>query len=132
MWIAFFCLLSLFAGMSGKAFAQQAQPSKQQQQADEEAQKKAAEEAKAKFAAMKGHFDAGTMALDQAKGIRAQMDKLPKDQQASLQGQLDMTSATAITELSAAVDGTADTDTNRPLVLAKLGEAYETDGKYAD
>jgi tetratricopeptide (TPR) repeat protein len=131
--IAFFCLLSLFAGWSGKAFAQQ-QPKQdaKQQQEEQEAQKKAQEEAKAKFAAMKGHFDAGTMALDQAKGIRAQMDKLPKDQQASLQGQLDMTSATAITELSAAVDGTADTDTNRPLVLAKLGEAYETDGKYAD
>jgi tetratricopeptide (TPR) repeat protein len=132
MWIAFFCLLSLFAGMSGKAFAQQAQPSKQQQQADEEAQKKAAEEAKAKFAAMKGHFDAGTMALDQAKGIRAQMDKLSKDQQASMQGQLDMTSGTAITELQAALDGTAETDSNRPLVLAKLGEAYETDAKYTE
>ncbi len=132
MWIAFFCLLSLFAGMSGKAFAQQAQPSKQQQQADEEAQKKAAEEAKAKFAAMKGHFDAGTMALDQAKGIRAQMDKLSKDQQASMQGQLDMASGTAITELQAALDGTAETDSNRPLVLAKLGEAYETDAKYTE
>src|SRR5580658_2467693 len=111
---AVFCLLPLFAGFGGSAAAQQQQqqqPTKQQQQ-DEAAAKKAQEEAKAKFAAMKGHFDAGTMALDQAKAIRAQMDKLPKDQQASLQGQLDMTSATAITELSAAVDGTADTDTN--------------------
>ena len=34
------------------------------------------------------------------------MDKLPKDQQASMQGQLDMTSATAITELQAALEGT--------------------------
>lgn len=128
-WIAFFCLLSLFAGLSGKAFAQ---AKSKEQQADEEAQKKAQEEAKAKFAAMKGHFDAGTMALEQAKGIRAQMDKLPKDQQASMQGQLDMTAGTAITELQAALEGTAETDNNRPLVLAKLGESYETDGKFAD
>lgn len=129
-WIAFFCLLSLFAGLSGKAFAQ-GKPTKEQQ-ADEEAQKKAQEEAKAKFAAMKGHFDAGTMALEQAKGIRAQMDKLPKDQQASLQGQLDMVSGTAIMELQAAIEGTAETDNNRPLILAKLGESFETDGKYSD
>ena len=128
-WIAFFCLLSLFAGLSGKAFAQ---AKSKEQQADEEAQKKAQEEAKAKFAAMKGHFDAGTMALEQAKSIRAQMDKLPKDQQASMQGQLDMTAGTAVTELQAALDGTGETDNNRPLVLAKLGESYETDGKFAD
>ncbi len=134
---AVICLLSLFAGFGGSAAArpqqqQQKPESKEQQKADEEAAKKAQEDAKAKFAAMKGHFDAGTMALDQAKAIRAQMDKLPKDQQASMQGQLDMTSATAITELQAALEGTTDTDSNHPLVLAKLGEAYETDGKYAE
>ena len=81
---------------------------------------------------MKGHFDAGTAALDQAKQTRAQMDKLPKDQQASLQGQLDTTSGTAITELKAAVDATPDDSPNRHIVLAKLGDAYETDGKYSD
>ena len=63
--------------MSGKALAQQQQNSKQQQ-AEQEAAKKAQEEAKAKFAAMKGHFDAGNMALDQAKGIRAQMEARAK------------------------------------------------------
>ena len=81
---------------------------------------------------MKGHFDAGTAALEQAKGIRAQMDKMPKDQQASMQGQLDMASGTAITEFQAALEGTADTDSNHPLVLAKLGESYEADAKYAE
>ena len=128
---AMLCLL--FAGFGGIAAAQQ-QPkeSKQDQAKDEEAARKAAEEVKAKFAAMKGHFDAGTAALEQAKGVRAQMDKLPKDQQASLQGQLDMTSGTAITELQAALEGTTDTDSNHPLVLAKLGEAYEADGKYPE
>jgi tetratricopeptide (TPR) repeat protein len=133
---AVICLLSLFAGFGGSAAAQQQQQqkpeSKEQQKADEEAAKKAQEDAKAKFAAMKGHFDAGTMALDQAKALRAQMDKLPKDQQASMQGQLDMTSATALTELQAALEGTNETDSNHPLILAKLGETYETDGKYAE
>lgn len=129
------CLLSLFVGFSGSAAAQQQQqgkPDAKQQQQDEAAAKKAADEAKAKFAAMKGHFDAGTAALEQAKGIRVQMDKLPKDQQASMQGQLDMTSGTAITELQAALAGTNHTDSNHPLILAKLGEAYEADAKYPE
>jgi len=136
--LAMICLLALFAGFGGSAAAQQQPPpqgkpeSKQQQEQDEAAAKKAQEEAKAKFAAMKGHFDAGTAALEQAKGIRAQMDKLPKDQQAPLQGQLDMTSGTAVTELQAALSGTTDTDSNHPLILAKLGESYETDAKYAE
>jgi len=128
-------LLSLFAGFGGSAAAQQqpqGKPDAKQQQEDEAAAKKAQEEAKAKFAAMKGHFDAGTAALEQAKGIRAQMDKLPKDQQASMQGQLDMTAGTAITELQAALAGTTDTDSNHPLILAKLGESYEADAKYPE
>jgi tetratricopeptide (TPR) repeat protein len=123
-------LCLLFAGFSGIAAAQGKQDKQQQQ--DDAAAKKAADEAKAKFAAMKGHFDAGTTALEQAKGIRAQMDKMPKDQQASMQGQLDMTAGTAITEFQAALEGTAETDSNHPLVLAKLGESYEADGKYAE
>ena len=127
---AFAMLCLLFVGFGGIAAAQNKQDKQQQQ--DEAAAKKAADEAKAKFAAMKGHFDAGTAALEQAKGIRSQMDKLPKDQQASMQGQLDMTAGTAITELQAALEGTAETDTNHPLVLAKLGEAYEADKKYAE
>src|SRR2546427_4560082 len=45
------------------------------------------EEAKAKFTAMKQHFDAGTAALEQAKQLRAQVEKMPKDQQAASQGQ---------------------------------------------
>lgn len=133
-------LLSLFVAFGGSAFAQQQQQQQQpltkqqqqQQQAEQEAAKKANDEAKAKFAAMKGHFDAGTAALTQAEGIRGQMDKLPKDQQASMQPQLDMATGTAITELSAALEGTGETDANRPLVMAKLGEAYETAAKYQD
>jgi tetratricopeptide (TPR) repeat protein len=96
-----------------------------------EAEKKAAE-SRAKFAAMKGHFDAGTAALEQAKQLRAQIDKMPKDQQAASQGQLQDTAGKAVSELQQALEGTAETDPNRNIVLARLGDAYETTGKYTE
>jgi len=96
-----------------------------------EAEKKAAE-SRARFAAMKVHFDAGLAALEQAKQQRSQMDKLPKDQQAAVKGQLDQTSNTAATELKQALDATAETDANRHIVLARMGDAYETSGKYVE
>jgi tetratricopeptide (TPR) repeat protein len=104
--------------------------SQQNAQAAETAKKN--EEAKAKFAVMKQHFDAGTAALEQAKTLRAQVDKMPKDQQAGSQGQLDQATGTAVTEFNAALEQTAETDPNRNIVLARLGEAYEIDNKYAD
>jgi len=99
--------------------------------AQEEAARKAAE-ARAKFAEMKVRFEAGLAALEQAKATRMQMDKLPRDQQASLQGDFTQTSGTAVAELSAALGVISPTDANRGLVLARLGEAYELTGKYAD
>jgi tetratricopeptide (TPR) repeat protein len=90
------------------------------------------EEAKAKFAVMKQHFDAGNAALEQAKQVRAQVDKMPRDQQAASQGQIDQATGTAITEYNAALEQTNETDPNRNIVLARLGEAYEIDNKYAD
>ncbi len=98
--------------------------------AEENAKKQA--EARAKFAAMKAHFDAGTAALEQARAAKTQMDKLPKAEQASLQGQVNQNTATAITELNGALESLGPTDNNRGLVLARLGEAYELTGKYAD
>ena len=102
----------------------------QSEQAAEAAKKN--EEAKAKFAAMKQHFDAGTAALEQAKQTRAQIDKMPKDQQAASQGQLEQADSTAVNELNAALEQTSETDPNRNIVLARLGEAYEIGNKYSD
>jgi tetratricopeptide (TPR) repeat protein len=102
----------------------------QTEQAAEAAKKN--EEAKAKFSAMKQHFDAGSAALEQAKQTRAQIDKMPKAEQASAQGQLDQVDTTAVTEFSAALEQTSETDPNRNIVLARLGEAYEVDNKYSD
>ncbi len=97
----------------------------------EEAEKKAAE-SRAKFAAMKVHFDAGTAALEQAKQQRAAIDKMPKDQQAAAQGQLQDTAGKAVSELQQALEGTAETDPNRHIVLARLGDAYETTSKFTE
>jgi tetratricopeptide (TPR) repeat protein len=97
----------------------------------EEAARKAAE-AREKFAQMKTRFDAGLAALEQAKTTRAEMSRLPRDQQASLKGQLDQSANTAVTELQAALAALPETDNNRGLVLARLGEAYELTEKYAD
>jgi tetratricopeptide (TPR) repeat protein len=104
--------------------------SQQTEQVAEAAKKN--EEAKAKFSAMKQHFDAGNAALEQARQARAQVDKMPKDQQASSHGQIDQTVGTAVTEFNAALEQTGDTDPNRNIVLARLGEAYEIDNKYSD
>ena len=104
--------------------------SKQTEEAAEAAKKN--EEAKAKFTAMKQHFDAGNTALEQAKQTRAQIEKMPKDQQAAAQGQLDQADTTAVSEFSAALEQTAETDPNRNIVLARLGEAYEVNNKYSD
>jgi len=98
--------------------------------AEENAKKQA--ESRAKFNEMKAHFDAGTAALEQARATKTQMDKLPKAEQPSLQGQLTQTTGTAITELNGALAVIGPTDSNRGLVLARLGEAYELTGKYAD
>jgi tetratricopeptide (TPR) repeat protein len=104
--------------------------SQQSEQAAEAAKKN--EEAKAKFAAMKQHFDAGTAALEQAKQARAQIEKMPKDQQASAQGQVEQADSTAVSEFNTALEQTAETDPNRNIVLARLGEAYEIGNKYSD
>ena len=96
-----------------------------------EAAKKAAEY-REKFAAMKVHFDAAVAALDQAKAKRAEVDKLPKDQQTAMQSQVQQPAATAATEFQAALEGTPDTDPNRAVLYARLGEAYEISGKYPD
>ena len=103
-----------------------------QQVADQEAAAQAAAEARAKFASMKVRFDAGLAALEQAKATRMQMDGLPRDQRASMQGQFTQSSGTALSELSAALEGISPTDSNRGLVLARLGEAYELTEKYED
>ena len=103
---------------------------KEKEEAAANAEKEAAY--RAAFASMKVHFDAAVAALDQAKAKRAELDKLPKDQQTAGQGQVDQPAATAVTEFTAALQGTADTDPNRAILLARLGEAYQLEAKYPE
>jgi len=96
-----------------------------------EAQKKLEEEKK-KFENLKGHFDSGVAALDQAKVVRGEMQSKPPDQRAPMQQKLSDLNGTAINELEAAEKAAAENDPNRHIVLAKLGEAYEAAGRFQD
>jgi len=96
-----------------------------------EAQKKQEEEAK-KFEGLKAHFDSGVAALDQAKAVRGEMQRTPAAQRAPLQQKLNDLSGTAVNELQAAEKAAVEKDANRHIVLAKLGEAYETAGRYEE
>ncbi len=96
-----------------------------------EAMKKQEEE-KQKFEALKGHFDSGVAALDQAKAARTQMQQAPADQRAALQQKVTDLSTTAINEFQAAEKATGEADSNRHIVFAKLGESYEAAGRYEE
>jgi tetratricopeptide (TPR) repeat protein len=96
-----------------------------------EAQKKQEEEAK-KFEGAKAHFDAGAAELDQAKQARAEMQRAPADQRGPMQEKLTQLADQAATEFQAAVQGMGENDPQRHIVLAKLGETYEVEGKFEE
>jgi len=91
---------------------------------------KKAEEAKQEFAAMKGHFDNGRKAMDDATATRQQMNTAPADQKATLQATLNTDYQTAVTEFEQARQGAPEKDPNLPIILSNLGLAYEATGKY--
>ena len=97
----------------------------------EEAKKKQEEE-KTKFQGMKQHFDAGVATLDQAKQAKADIAKAPADQRESLKQNVTDLNNKAITEFEAAKAAMPEKDSNRPLVLAKLGDAYDAAGRTDD
>ena len=90
------------------------------------------EEQKKQFETLKEHFDAGRVALDQAKQVRNDMRTVPADQRATMQEKLSGLTSTAINEFQAAEKATGSTDPNRHIVLAKLGDAYEAAGRYEE
>jgi tetratricopeptide (TPR) repeat protein len=96
-----------------------------------EAEKKRAE-SEQQFKALKGHFDAGLAAIDVMKTAQAQLASTPKDQQAPIQAKINESGSTAVTELSAAQELMKPEDPNRAIVLSRLGEAYESMGKWQE
>src|SRR6266404_830287 len=96
-----------------------------------EAQKKQDEE-KQKFQGMKAHFDQGIGFLSQAGQAKADLAKAPADQRDTLKQQVKDLSDKAVTELEAAKAAAPEKDPNLNLIWARLGDAYDADGRAED
>jgi tetratricopeptide (TPR) repeat protein len=90
------------------------------------------QEAEQQFQALKTHYDAGIAAIEQMKAAQAKMAQTPKDQQDPVKAQITQAGGTAVTELSAALELEKPEDPNRSIVLSRLGEAYESMGKWQE
>ena len=90
------------------------------------------QEAEVQFQALKTHYDAGIAAIEQMKAAQTKLAQTPKDQQDPIKGQINQAGGTAVTELSAALDLEKPDDPNRPIVLSRLGEAYESMSKWQE
>jgi tetratricopeptide (TPR) repeat protein len=89
-------------------------------------------EAEKAFQEMKTHYDAGLAAIDQMKAAQAELAKTPKEQQDPVKVKINQAGGTAVTELSAALQGMKADDANRSIVLSRLGEAYESMNKWQE
>ncbi len=90
------------------------------------------EEAEAQFQALKTHYDAGVAAIEQMRAAQTKLAQTPKDQQDPVKAQITQAGGTAVTELSAALNLEKPDDPNRPIVLSRLGEAYESMSKWQE
>ncbi len=99
--------------------------------ANAEAEAKRAEAEKA-FQGLKAHYDAWLQAIEAMKAAQAQLAQTPKDQQAPIQQKINDTGSTAVTELTAAQQLMKPEDPNRAIVLSRMGEAYESMGKWQE
>ena len=96
-----------------------------------EAQKKQQEEQQ-KFQGMKAHFEAGVGFLNQAGQAKADLAKAPADQRDAKKQEVKDLSDKAVTELEAAKTSAGEKDANLNLVWARLGDAYDVDGRSDD
>jgi tetratricopeptide (TPR) repeat protein len=95
-------------------------------------QAKKQEEEKQKFQGMKQHFDAGVALLAQVGQSRADLGKAPADQRDALKQQVADLSGKAVTELEASKSASPEKDPNLHLILARLGDAYDSAGRTDD
>ena len=104
----------------------------EQKNSNSEAAKKAEEQANA-FKNMKAHFDAGIAAMNDQNQVRQQLASAPADQKSALQDKLKADAQTAVTEFQQAEQGSNPKDVkNHALVLANLGQAYDSAGSFSD
>lgn len=96
-----------------------------------EQQKKQEEEQK-KFQGMKAHYEAGVGFLTQASQAKADLAKTPADQRDAKKQEVKDLSDKAVTELEAAKAAAGEKDSNLNLLWARLGDAYDADGRSDD
>jgi tetratricopeptide (TPR) repeat protein len=93
----------------------------------------AAEAAAKAFAGMKGHFDAGTAAMNDADTLKKQLSTATPDQKSDINSKLAADYQTAITEYTAAEQGVNQKDTgNHALIWASIGRADDGAAKWDD
>jgi tetratricopeptide (TPR) repeat protein len=95
-------------------------------------QVKKQEEEKQKFQGMKQHFEAGVAALDLAKQSKEKLAKTPADQRDAVKQELADNSNKAVTEFEAAKAASTEKDPNLQLIMARLGDAYDSAGRTDD
>jgi tetratricopeptide (TPR) repeat protein len=119
------------AGEDAKADANFKDILAKQGAAAQEQVKKRDEEQK-KFQGMKAHFEAGIGLLSQAGQAKTELAKAPADQRDAMKQQVKDLSDKAVTELEAAKTAAAENDPNLHLIWARLGDAYDADGRTDD
>jgi tetratricopeptide (TPR) repeat protein len=95
-------------------------------------QQKKQQEEQQKFQGMKAHFEAGVGFLNQAGQAKADLAKATADQRDSKKAEVKDLSDKAVTELEAAKGAAGEKDANLNLVWARLGDAYDTNGRSDD
>jgi tetratricopeptide (TPR) repeat protein len=95
-------------------------------------QQKKQEEEKQKFQGMKAHYEAGVGFLNQAGQAKTDLAKAPADQRDAKKQEVKDLSDKAVTELEAAKAAAGEKDTNLNLIWARLGDAYDADGRADD
>lgn len=95
-------------------------------------QQKKQEEEKQKFQGMKAHFEKGIGFLSQAGQAKADLAKATADQRDAKKQELKGFADQAVTELEAAKSAATEKDPNLNLIWARLGDAYDADGRTDD
>jgi len=90
------------------------------------------EEEKQKFQGMKAHYEAGVGFLTQAGQAKTDLAKAPADQRDAKKQEVKDLSDKAVTELEAAKAAAGEKDINLNLIWARLGDAYDADGRADD